>query len=393
MPIDSETTARPEAFHTFILKVVNRCNIDCDYCYVFHAADTNWRRLPPRMSARVAEAAAARIADHSARHASTKVHVVLHGGEPLLAGREHLRTVLQTLSAGLSGVDARVELQTNGVLLDEAWLDLLEEYRVRVGVSLDGPPAVNDLHRLDHHGRPTWQQAIRGVELLGTRPDLYAGILAVVDLDADPGEVHEYLAGFDPPVIDFNLPHATHDRPPERRRPAEAEYGQWLSAAFDAWVSADRYTHSIRMFEDIIALSYGVRGSVDSLGLTWPGMVVIESDGSIEDVDTLKSVAEGAGRLDMSVFAHTFDDVLRHPAVARRLAPMAMLSPQCRSCPLLEVCGGGYLPHRHSSVNGFQNPSVYCQDLEYLIWHIWQRLAADVPRPTGHRARLNPHTE
>ncbi|MGW7453893.1 hypothetical protein [Streptomyces sp. NPDC054787] len=40
----------------------------------------------------------------------------------------------------------RFELQTNGTLLTEPWLDLFERYEVVVGVSLDGPPTANDRH-------------------------------------------------------------------------------------------------------------------------------------------------------------------------------------------------------------------------------------------------------
>jgi len=29
----------------------------------------------------------------------------------------------------------------------------------------------------------------------------------------------------------------------------------------------------------------------------------------------------------------------------------------------MSACGGGYLPHRYSSKNGYDNPSVYCDDL------------------------------
>jgi uncharacterized protein len=306
--------------------------------------------------------------------------VVFHGGEPLLAGKDHLELLLHTLSDRLAdAVDVRFELQTNGTLITDEWLDLLAHFGVLVGVSLDGPPAANDRHRLDHHHRSTWDNAVRGIQLLRSRPALFAGLLAVVDIDSDPVEVHDCLAGFGPPVIDFNLPHATHDRPPRRTRPREAEYGQWLSSAYDAWTSADRFTHTVRMFEDIIALSCGVRSSVESLGLAWPGIVVVESDGSIEDVDTLKSVGDGASRLCVNVFEHAFDDVLRHPAIVRRRDADVTLSSTCRSCSLLDTCGGGHLPHRFSTARGYRNPSVYCRDLEHLIRHIRRSLVAESP--------------
>ena len=60
----------------------------------------------------------------------------------------------------------------------------------------------------------------------------------------------------------------------------------------------------------------------------------------------------------------------RRKAYLHRQHVKSSLAEQCQSCPLLEVCGGGYLPHRFSTEGGYRNPSVYCADLEYLIRHV-----------------------
>ncbi|MDX3749598.1 FxsB family cyclophane-forming radical SAM/SPASM peptide maturase [Streptomyces sp. AK08-02] len=364
-------------FRTFILKVANRCNIDCDYCFVFNSKDQAARRLPARMSLDVVRAAARRISDHVTAHGLPAVHVVLHGGEPLLAGVRHMADLLSAVREGIpAGTEVRFEMQTNATLLSEEWLDLFERFEVVVGVSLDGPPDANDRHRLTHAGRSSAASTVRGIELLRSRPHLFAGLLAVVDLANDPVEVHDYLASFDPPVIDFGLPHATHDDPPHRDDPDTAEYGLWMSRVYDAWLANPDHQHSIRMLEDIVALSSGVRSSVETLGLAPPTSVVIESDGSIEGVDTLRSVEEGASWLGLDVFHQSFDDALGHPKLQHRLYGTDTLAEKCQSCPLVEVCGGGYLPHRFSADRDYRNPSVYCADLEYLIRHVQGSLHA-----------------
>ncbi|MFE9649397.1 FxsB family cyclophane-forming radical SAM/SPASM peptide maturase [Streptomyces sp. NPDC006365] len=361
----------PVPFRTFILKVANRCNIDCDYCFVFNSKDQAARRLPARMDLAVVWAAARRIGEHASAHRLRTIHVVLHGGEPLLVGAGHMAGLLEAVRAAApAGTRVLFELQTNGTLLSGAWLDLFEQYEVAVGVSLDGPPRANDRHRLTHAGRSSAASAVRGIELLRSRPHLFAGLLAVVDLANDPVEVHDYLAAFEPPVIDFGLPHATHDDPPHRADPSVPEYGLWMSKVYDAWLARPEYRHSVRMLEDIVALSSGVRGSVETLGLAPPTSVVIESDGSIEAVDTLRSVEEGASWLGLDVLRHSFDEALSHPKLLHRQHGKEALAEQCRACPLVDVCGGGYLPNRFSEAQGYRNPSVYCADLEYLIQHV-----------------------
>ncbi|MFF5155527.1 FxsB family cyclophane-forming radical SAM/SPASM peptide maturase [Streptomyces sp. NPDC000348] len=358
-------------FTAFILKVANRCNIDCDYCYVFHSADQAWRRLPARMSVAVARAAGRRIGEHATAHGLPAVHVILHGGEPLLVGPRHMAALLDAVREGIpTGTRVHFELQTNGTLITEEWLDLLEEHGAVVGISLDGPQTANDRHRLTRSSRSSASSAARGIQLVRSRPHLFAGLLAVVDLANDPGDVHDHLASFEPPVIDFNLPHATHDEPPHRNDPSLPEYGIWMSRVYDAWLAGSDNRHSVRMLEDIVALSSGVRSSVETIGLAPSASIVIESDGTIEDVDTLRSVEEGASWLDADVYRHSFDAVRRHPKLAHRRSATATLAEKCRACPLLEVCGGGYLPHRFSTAHGYRNPSVYCADLEHLIRHV-----------------------
>ncbi|WP_254211461.1 hypothetical protein [Streptomyces sp. ADI95-16] len=65
------------------------------------------------MSADVARAAGLRIGEHAAVHGLGSVHVVLHGGEPLLTGPRHMADLLGAVREGVpAGVAVRFELQT-----------------------------------------------------------------------------------------------------------------------------------------------------------------------------------------------------------------------------------------------------------------------------------------
>ena len=37
-------------FQQFIVKLHSRCNLSCDYCYVYHHVDQSWRDRPPVMT-------------------------------------------------------------------------------------------------------------------------------------------------------------------------------------------------------------------------------------------------------------------------------------------------------------------------------------------------------
>jgi radical SAM protein with 4Fe4S-binding SPASM domain len=174
-------------------------------------------------------------------------------------------------------------------------------------------------------------------------------------------------------MIDFNLPDAHWDNPPPRHSHGGLSYGDWLIAVFDESAAGEAYRHSIRMFDDIIGLSVGASKANEALGLAPVTLIVIESDGSIQGVDTLKTTYAGAPDLGLTVTDDTLDRALAAPAVADRQHGADPLAATCRTCDLLTVCGGGYLPHRFSTANGFANPSVYCTDLQQVIRHIQRR--------------------
>lgn len=375
----------------FILKTHSRCNLACTYCYLYAGPDHTWRDRPRRPAPAVTARTAERIAEHAAAHRLPEVAVVLHGGEPLLAGAAALAADVDLIRRTVPA-EVHASVQTNATLLTREAVTTLRDARIRIGVSLDGGRSAHNTARVDHAGRPGWPAAARALRLLAAHaPEAYAGVLCVVDLRADPVEVYESLLAFAPPAIDLLLPHGNWTAPPPGlpAPPADpAPYGRWLTTVFDRWWQAGRRRTRVRLFEECVALLLGVPAATERLGLQPFTAVVVETDGSVEQVDSLKSAYEGAAATGMDVFRHSFDDVLAHPGVAARQAGLAALGAACLACPLVTVCGGGHYAHRYLAGEGFRNPSVYCADLAYLIRHIGARLAAAAGAgPGGHAPR------
>jgi uncharacterized protein len=377
-------TVRP--FREFVVKLHSRCNLACSYCYVYELRDSTWRHKPPVLSEELAERLAGRIADHAARHGLAAVRVVLHGGEPLLAGRrrtEHLLAAVRSAARGITVVE--FSLQTNGTLLDPAWMDLFRHYGVRVGVSLDGGREANDRHRRTHGGKGSHAAAERGIGLLrdDENGDLYGGLLCTVDLANDPLAVYASLLRHRPPAVDLLLPHATWEFPPPGHDPATAPYGRWLVAVFDRWYDAPVRETRVRLFESLMDLVLGRGTATESVGVDTPPFVVVDTDGSIEQPDALKAAYDGACATGLNIGSDDFDTAAGHPLMAAQGQGLAVLAPQCRRCDVVRLCGGGLRAHRYRPSNGFANPSVFCADLALLTRHIRDRVTDDVRTLTG----------
>ena len=367
-------------FRQFILKVHSRCNLSCTYCYVYEMADQGWRGLPQRMSKPVADKTVERIAEHAERHGLTSVDVILHGGEPLLAGADWLADLVGSLRAR---VPARVNvaMQTNGTLLDRPMLAALKRLEIGVGVSLDGDEEATGRHRRYANGRNSFDAVGKGIDLLRSTEfaECYSGILCTVDVANDPLSTYEGLLKFSPPALDLLLPHANWSSPP-----VAAGHADWLIKIFDRWYAAPRQETRIRLFSELIQLAFGHPGQVEGLGLLPSTLIVVDTDGAIKQLDSLSSAYPGAADVGLDVMSGSFDDALDHPTTVARQIGVEALAPKCQSCPVMEICGGGLYPHRFLAGEGFRHPSVYCEDLLKLITHVRDRVFADLAALGSH---------
>ncbi|MBX6769501.1 MAG: FxsB family radical SAM/SPASM domain protein, partial [Actinomadura rubrobrunea] len=358
---------RPSPFRDFVLKIHSRCDLACDYCYVYEMADARWRHRPRQMHRSVVDAAVARIGEHVRRHELDEVRLILHGGEPLLADTGLLVHVVRATRRAVGGARLHVTVQSNGMRLDEPRLRVLADLGVRVGVSLDGDAAAHDRHRRRRDGRGSHERVIAGLHRL-TSPEyrwMFSGLLCTVDIRNDPVATYEALLAFAPPRMDFLLPHGNWRTPPPFRDPESADtpYADWLLQIFDLWYGGRGAGTEIRMFGEVLRLLLGGRSSTELLGTSPTGVVVVETDGAIEHSDLLKSVSGEAAATGLHVGRDPFDRVLTMPmTVARQLGERGLCR-RCRECRWSKVCGGGLYAHRYRPGTGFLNPSVYCPDL------------------------------
>jgi len=106
-----------------------RCNLGCRYCY----------QNPQREAGNFGK----RYSLEAMKEAILKEGgpFALFGGEPLLLPRKELEDLW---SWGYEKFKSN-SIQTNGILIDDEHIRLFRKYRVRVGISIDGPGELNDL--------------------------------------------------------------------------------------------------------------------------------------------------------------------------------------------------------------------------------------------------------
>jgi uncharacterized protein len=304
--------------------------------------------------------------------------VVLHGGEPLLLPHETLSILLDGLAKALPAACVRC-IQTNGMLIDDALLDLCAQTNTTLSVSIDGPREVHNNFRVGFNDKGTFDGVVAGIERIKRHPEasrLFTGILCVIDPASSPRRVYDFFKTLEAPSIDFLFKDGNHSKLPVGKQSTDTtEYGSWLAAIWNCYVS-DASPPRIRILDDLARLLLGGSGSKEGCGQKLYGIAVIDTDGTITKNDTLKSVYDGADRFRAawSVFSERLSDIASTDEFTHYLRLQRPSSPTCQSCDLLHVCGGGMPLTRWDEKNGLNNPSVYCADYKFVIRHIEKTL-------------------
>ena len=124
-----------------------------------------------------------------------EVNVAWQGGEPTLMGLDFFRRSIHYVEQyRRPGQRVLHTMQTNGTLLDDEWCAFFKQHHFLVGLSVDGPKEMHDVYRVNKGGAGSFDQMIRGWELL-RRHDVDVNILCTIHAaNADyPLEVYRFF--------------------------------------------------------------------------------------------------------------------------------------------------------------------------------------------------------
>lgn len=170
-----------------VLQPTPFCNLDCSYCYLPRRDDRS------RMALATLRTAARRLADDGL--AGDELSIVWHAGEPLVLPAGWYDDAFGVLADELSGIALHHALQTNAVLIDDAWCRWFLQRGVDIGVSVDGPAALHDRQRRTRRGAGTHAAALRGIQRLQAHGVAFHAIAVVTAATlADPDAFYDWFA-------------------------------------------------------------------------------------------------------------------------------------------------------------------------------------------------------
>lgn len=175
------------------------CNIACDYCYLPD------RNSSVRMPLATIGAAVRWIFANEL--AAEHLTLVWHAGEPLTLPQAWYDSAFAAAKAAAPpDWVPRHAIQTNGMLIDDEWCSLFARHSIRVGVSLDGPEELHDLHRRMRNGRGTHAATMRGITALKRNRIPFHVICVVTEATlSHPDALMDFFGAQDILDVGFNI--------------------------------------------------------------------------------------------------------------------------------------------------------------------------------------------
>jgi uncharacterized protein len=355
-----------------LLKIASRCNINCTYCYWFR--DKSVYEKPPILSVDIENIFVEKLDEHIKKYALEDFRIIFHGGEPLLFGKQRFFDLCEKIRKieFTSNCKITLSITTNGLLIDDDWAAIFKYFGIGVTVSLDGTEEVHNKNRVDFKGMGTYQKVINAIELL-KQYDVGFGVLCVCLPGSDPEALFNHFLKLDIKNFDVLIPDFTHE---DQNIPSIASY---YKKFFDVWYENKYYEEfDIRLLKSFVMGLLGFTTTSEALGYGPITTMMMHSDGSLEPLDVLKITGSGHTKSEVNILEHSIQDIQKVPLWSEVYEASINLPTVCKNCVLHNACGGGYIPHRWSKANRYNNPNIYCDDLKEIFGHIATKISEEI---------------
>ncbi len=326
-------------FQVFVKPASSLCNLACRYCYYLEKESLYPGAGSLRMPEDILEEY---VIQHIAASPDEVIRFSWHGGEPTVLGVDFFRKVvdLQRKHKPRGRLTAN-GMQTNGTLLDDEWCRFLAAEGFAVGLSLDGPQEMHNRYRVTRAGKSTFEQAMRGYELLRRR-GVATEILCVVNAHNVwyPLEVYRFFKQIGAPYVTF-LPLVKPN--PDGLRgvsadtvPAEA-WGDFLCAVFDEWLDKDIGRIKVQIFEEAARAAFEQEHSLCLFRPVCGDIPVVEHNGDFYSCDHFVDADHRLGNIRETSLVELLESPEQRGFGQIKLETLPRL---CQACEVREMCNG-----------------------------------------------------
>ncbi len=379
----TDEQVRPKAFHIMTKPIGAICNIDCKYCFYLEKENLYPETRNFRMPDDVLENY---VRQYIQQQDAPEITFAWQGGEPTLMGLEFFQRAVEFQKKHCpAGKRISNALQTNGMLLNDAWCAFFRAHNFLIGLSIDGPSELHDRYRVDKAGGGTFGRVMEGLALLKKHGVEFNTLTVVNRHNARrPLEVYDFLcahgSGFMQfiPLVERNGQSGdTFAAPPQSGdadspvTPMSVEslaYGEFLCAIFDRWVRNDVGRVYVQLFEVQLAIWMGLPSSLCVFSETCGNALAMEHNGDVYSCDHYVYPEYRLGNIGKEALG----DMVASPQQRKFGTDKRDALPQyCRDCDVRFACHGECPKHRFiQTPSGEPGLNYLCAGYKRFFHHI-----------------------
>lgn len=371
-------------FHVMAKVTGPLCNLACSYCFylekdLLYPGEKQWQ-----MPLEVLESF---IRQRIASEPSQSVQFAWQGGEPTILEVAYFEKVIELEQRYAGGKTIENALQTNGTLLDDEWCAFLARNRFLVGISIDGPRTLHDTYRRDKGGHGSFDQTVRGLDLLKKHKVDFNTLTVVNRRNAEyPLDVYKFLRDAGSRFMQFiPLVERAKDRPanpPLSERPPMAgsqatgtessvtglQFGEFLCTIFDEWVRHDVGEVFVQIFDVALESWIGMPQSLCVYRETCGDALVVEHNGDLYACDHFVEPEYLLGNMRDERL-----DVLASSASQQAFGRNKLLGlpGYCHACAVRFACNGECPKNRFvNTPDGESGLNYLCEGYKKFFHHI-----------------------
>ncbi len=327
-----------------ILQPTSFCNLNCDYCYLPD------RHLKNQLSLDLIDPIFKTL--FNSPFTTENFTICWHAGEPLASGINFYQQAFKLIDECSQKYNHKKlyynhSFQTNGILINQEWCDLFKEYNVHVGVSIDGPAFLHDIHRKTRTGLGSHSAAMRGVKYLQDNQICHNAIAVLTEDSLDyPDEIFQFFYDSGLRDVGFNMEETEgiHLKSSLEKAGALERYRVFIKRLWELTVQTEGQ-FQVREFEAICSSIY-TEERLNHTDMNHPFAIVsIDNQGNFStfDPELLSVKTEKYGDFVFgNVLTDSFESVCQTEKFLSIYRDMIAGVELCRNtCDYFGLCGGG----------------------------------------------------
>lgn len=351
------------------------CNLACQYCFEGNGDKKCYPNIN-NINRRFADAIPTiiKFIDELYEYNSKmRTPIIWHGGEPTLIRADLLQEVMSDQREKKHNI--RWQIQTNGTLLTDEYINILKEYEVRVSISLDGMKEQHDKYRVMKNGNPTFDIIQDNIQRLKNKEVPCSVLVTVTDSNVSYlSEIYDYLVSKNL-NFGFNALYPTSNSVTVDLK--VEEFADSICKLFDKWINDDKSSNVISAFiqiiEGILHPEYGIPACNWQKNCS-QSFVAMDCDGYLYPCE------HWVDNLDMCMghIKNGLIQTIESSNIFAQRVDYLLQDDECRECEIYKLCYGGCPWNGHKLTGNYNaKDESICYGRKRIIQYIYQYLQAN----------------